>query len=73
MGSQPRQGDEHPTYALLWSMTHLPKTVSGQPVDAAYAIFNKCLYGVQEDFKPCLYAKDMKQHSELLLKIVFGG
>jgi len=54
-------------------MTHLPKTVSGQPVDAAYAIFNKCLYGVQEDFKPCLYAKDMKQHSQLLLKIVFGG
>ena len=24
MGSQPRQGDEHLTYALLWNMAHLP-------------------------------------------------
>jgi len=24
MGSQARQGDEHPAYALLWSMAHLP-------------------------------------------------
>ena len=23
-GSRPRQGDEHPAYALLWSMAHLP-------------------------------------------------
>jgi len=23
-GSRPRQGDEHPSYALLWSMAHLP-------------------------------------------------
>ena len=23
-GSQPRQGDEHPAYAVLWSTTHLP-------------------------------------------------
>ena len=23
-GSQPRQGEEHPAYALLWSMVHIP-------------------------------------------------
>jgi len=29
-GSRPRQGDEHPSYALLWSMAHLPSVGSLQ-------------------------------------------
>ena len=28
MGSRPRQGDEHPAYAFLWSMARLPYKVS---------------------------------------------
>ena len=30
MGSCPRQGDEHPTYALLWSMAHLPYLIEAR-------------------------------------------
>ena len=27
-GSRPRQGVEHPAYAVLWSMAHLPASVA---------------------------------------------
>jgi len=52
MGSQPRQGDEHLTYALLWNMAHTVRQI--EPVSVTFDILYLQISTVQSVAAACL-------------------
>ena len=63
-GSQPRQGDEHPTYALLWSMAHLPTLPHWTEFNNNQLLYNSSTTDGER--------YDQKQDRGLPLKVVTG-